>query len=101
MTGPPDIVGNGAAAGAESGEGRNLPVLAAPEPRALVPTEAVAPALFAATGGLLAGVGAFVLVRLLRRTAAAPAILRRRGGRRRREVAATRSFLVDVHLLRR
>jgi hypothetical protein len=59
-------------------------------------------AVVAATGGFLIGVATFVLVRVLRRPRAT-----RRAGRRRRdrsgervEVAATRSFLVDIHLLK-
>jgi len=61
------------------------------------------PAVAAATGGFLLGVASFVLVRILRRPK--PARLRI-GGRRGRkggtiDVAATRSFLVDVHLLDR
>jgi hypothetical protein len=59
------------------------------------------PAAAAATGGFLLGVVTFVLVRVLRRPRAATPRLRRGGGRGRRvEVAASRSFLVDVHLLR-
>ncbi len=67
------------------------------------PSAPLVPApLVAATGGFLAGVFTLMLSRLLRR---------RRGGRflvRRRkrsdsalEIAGTRSFLVDVHLIKR
>jgi hypothetical protein len=82
---------------------RPLPVLAS-EAR---PIEALGPpslpaAVAAATGGFLLGVAAFVLVRVLRRPrrrrAAALAGRQRRG--ERIDVAATRSFLVDIHLLR-
>jgi hypothetical protein len=56
----------------------------------------------AAAGGFLAGVATWVMVRVLRRRRD-PA--RSRGGllgrRQRRDVVASRSFLVDVHLLRR
>ncbi len=59
----------------------------------------------AATGGFVLGVAAFVLVRILRRPSAARSIARKRGrlAARRRgvDVQATRSFLVDVHLLKR
>jgi hypothetical protein len=59
----------------------------------------------AATGGFVLGVAAFVLMRVLRRPSAARALARRRGRlaakRRGVDVQATRSFLVDVHLLKR
>jgi hypothetical protein len=88
----------------EPAENRNLPVLAsAPEARPLErPPERmtlVAPVV-AATGGVLAGLATFALVRVLRHG------LFRRGsgirvGRRRAklDIAASRSFLVDVHVL--
>ncbi len=60
------------------------------------------PAVAAATGGFLLGVATFILVRVLRRPK--PSRLRRRGRRGaadKIEVAASRSFLVDVHLLDR
>ena len=61
--------------------------------------------LVAATGGFLLGVATFVLMRLLRRPAAGRRLARRRsrlGARRRAaEVESTRSFLVDVHVLKR
>ena len=59
----------------------------------------------AATGGFVLGVAAFVLMRVLRRPSAARGLARRRGRldarRRGVDVQATRSFLVDVHLLKR
>ena len=83
-------------------EDRPLPILAS-EAR---PIEFARPSLpatvAAATGGFLLGVAAFVAVRVLRR----PRRMRRsrvaKSARRgeRIDVAATRSFLVDVHLLR-
>jgi hypothetical protein len=100
---------NGAAGpeAAELAEVRPLPVVA-PEPTggAMVAQrlrQLPAPVL-AATGGFLAGVATFVLVRILRRPrpASARALRRaRRGSGRSPEVAATRSFLVDIHLLKR
>ena len=85
-------------------ENRNLPVLAsAPEAR---PVERPEPMpltqpVAAATGGLLAGIGALFLVRALR-----TGFLRRRSGVRigrgrgsKLDIAASRSFLVDVHVL--
>jgi hypothetical protein len=81
---------------------RPLPVLAS-QARPIEFTPPSLPAtVAAATGGFLLGVAAFVVVRVLRR----PRRLRRsrvaRNARRgeRIDVAATRSFLVDVHLLR-
>jgi hypothetical protein len=90
-------------------EVRHLPVLAElPEPRPLerrYPRIAALPApVVAAAGGFLAGVATFVLVRVLRRPSRAPARRASRLGRRRRDsqdVVASRSFLVDVHLLKR
>lgn len=58
----------------------------------------------AATGGFVLGVAAFVLLRVLRRPSAARSLARRQGrlaARRGVDVQATRSFLVDVHLLKR
>jgi hypothetical protein len=59
----------------------------------------------AATGGFVLGVAAFVLLRVLRqpRTAHRLAARRARALSRQRgvDVQATRSFLVDVHLLKR
>jgi hypothetical protein len=84
----------------------NLPVLAAPEPRVIerpvpAPMPLAAP-VAAATGGMLAGIGALVLVRVLRNgLRRQPAV--RIGGRGRKgaklDIATSRSFLVDVHVL--
>ena len=90
-------------------EVRHLPVLAElPEPRPLerrYPRIAALPApVVAAAGGFLAGVATFVLVRVLRRPTRVTARRSSRLGRRRRDsqdVVASRSFLVDVHLLKR
>jgi peptidoglycan/LPS O-acetylase OafA/YrhL len=87
-------------------DGSMAPVLAGSEARVI---EAAAPAalpapVVAAAGGAVVGAVAYILMRVLRRPA------RRRGavrvGRRRfrrggYEVAASRSFLVDVHMLKR
>jgi hypothetical protein len=96
-----------------AGEGRYLPVPAgeaaveAAPPR---PIERAQPvplpvAVAAAATGFLAGVATFVLVRVLRRHRAERAlgrVLSRRGrGRGGLEIAGSRSFLVDIHLLRR
>jgi hypothetical protein len=90
----------------EEAEVRHLPVLAEiPEARPLErlhPRMLPAPAV-AAVGGFLAGVAAFVLVRVLRRAPDRARRVRLGRGRRReaREIAASRSFLVDIHLLKR
>ena len=59
--------------------------------------------IVAATGGFLAGVASWVLVRVLRgRPRRRPVRLAGRRGRGNRlDVAGSRSFLVDVHLLKR
>ena len=88
---------------ATDGQERPLPVLA--EARVLDHPQPVSvpAAMVAATGGFLLGVATFVLVRVLRRPRAGRR-LARRGARNRRgervDIATTRSFLVDVHLLK-
>jgi hypothetical protein len=83
-------------------EVRPLPVLAEPRPIERARPVALPAAIAAATGGFLLGVACFVLVRVLRRPRAAQSL--RLGGSRGRgrktQVAASRSFLVDVHLLK-
>ena len=83
-------------------EVRPLPVLAEPRPIERARPVALPAAMAAATGGFLLGVACFVLVRVLRRPRAAQSL--RLGGSRGRgrktQVAASRSFLVDVHLLK-
>ena len=80
---------------------RPLPVLAEPpviDRRREVPLPT---AVAAATGGFLLGVVSFVLVKVLRRPK--PARVRLGSGRGRGkkvDVPASRSFLVDVHLLK-
>lgn len=88
--------------GTELAEVHALPAVARPA-EITRPRPASLPAtVAAAAGGFLVGVAAFVLVRILRRPR--PARLGRkrlRRGGERVEVAHTRSFLVDVHLLDR
>jgi hypothetical protein len=59
----------------------------------------------AATGGFLLGVAAFMLIKVLRRPAAGRSVSRRRARvlakRRGVEVQGTKSFLVDIHMLKR
>ena len=81
---------------------RPLPVLAS-EARPIERFEGLPlpVAVVAATGGFLLGVATFVLVRVLRRPRAGGVRLGRRSRKGDRvDVAATRSFLVDVHLLK-
>jgi hypothetical protein len=95
----------------QENEVRHLPVpVTVPEARLVEPGQAQlerpflsslpAPVL-AAAGGFLVGVATWVLVRVIRRDRRTPAATRGRRGRRGVEVAGTRSFLVDVHLLKR
>jgi hypothetical protein len=76
----------------------NLPVLAEPRPIERRPPVSLPAAVAAATGGFLLGVVTFMMVRVLRR----PRPVAMRIGRRRKkvDVAASRSFLVDIHLLK-
>ena len=81
------------------------PVLAASEARVIEPVRRSplpAPAL-AAAGGAIVGALTYVLLRILRRPGRGRAQLRI--GRRRRgralEITGSRSFLVDVHMLKR
>jgi len=85
------------------GEVRHLPVqLPERAPPAERKPAAIATPLVAATGGLLAGIATMVLVRLLRRGPQRRLVIGGRGRRGRApEIAATRSFLVDVHMLKR
>jgi hypothetical protein len=84
---------------------RPLPVLAEP-PEARVLEKPPPPPLpivvAVGTVGFIAGVIAWTLVRVLRRPRGSSAV-RALGRRRQRgiEIAGTRSFLVDVHLLKR
>ena len=81
---------------------RPLPVLAEPRPIERAVPASLPAAVVAATGGFLIGVTTFVLVGLLLRLRAAASLRLGRGRRRgkRVEVATSRSFLVDIHLLK-
>jgi hypothetical protein len=81
---------------------RPLPVLAEARPVERPAPVPLPVAVAAAAGGFLLGVATWVLVRLLRRPKAARIKVGRGVSRRGQkvDVAATRSFLVDVHLLR-
>ncbi len=79
-------------------EVRPLPVLAEPRPIERRPAVSLPAAVAAATGGFLLGAVTFLAVSVLRRPKA-PTI--RLGGRRKKtEIAGSRSFLVDIHLLK-
>ncbi len=88
-------------------EVRRLPLPAGSEAGALERSRTVAvPAtVVAAAGGFLMGVAAFVALRILRRPGTARSLTRRRGRLTNRgravDVQGTKSFLVDVHLLKR
>jgi peptidoglycan/LPS O-acetylase OafA/YrhL len=100
----PDIEETAATNGSHSGS--MTPVLAASEARAIEPAQqpALPAPVVAAAGGAVVGAIAYVLLRVLRRPArrrAAVRIGKRRGRRGGLEVTGSRSFLVDVHMLKR
>jgi hypothetical protein len=79
----------------------NLPVLAEPRPIERRVEVSLPAAVAAATGGFLVGMATFLLVRVLRRPRPATLRLGRGRGRGKKiDVAGSRSFLVDVHLLK-
>jgi hypothetical protein len=83
-------------------EVRPLPVLAEGRTVALErPRTTVSAPVVAATGGMLAGMLTMALVRVLRRGPRTLVLRRRRRGDRALEIMASRSFLVDVHVLKR
>jgi hypothetical protein len=73
--------------------------VSAQSPRLMVALPLPRSPIAAAAGGLTAGAAFVTLVRVLSRRRA-PRIGARRGKDLRRNAVATRSFLVDVHLLR-
>jgi hypothetical protein len=82
------------------------PVLAGSEARAIEPARpaAVPVPVVAAAGGALVGAVAYMLLRVLRRPSHRRATVRIGRGRGRRgslEIVGSRSFLVDVHMLKR
>ncbi len=79
-----------------------LPVLAEVRPIERAEPAPVPAAVAAATGGFVLGVATFLFARVLRRPRRRALRLGGRGRKGQRiEVAGTRSFLVDVHLLDR
>ena len=95
------------AADEQVAEVRHLPVPAdGPATELTRPLPASLPAtVIAATGGFVLGAAAFVLMRILRRPGAGRRLARRRrkmiSKQRGVDVEASRSFRVDVHLLKR
>lgn len=90
---------------ASNGHHEVAPVLAASEARVIEPAEqpALPAPVVAAAGGAVVGAVAYMLLRIIRRPARRRAALRLGRGRRGRalEVTGSRSFLVDVHMLKR
>jgi hypothetical protein len=86
--------------------GSLAPVLRGTEARAIEPARqpSVPAPVVAAAGGAVAGAVAYVLLRVIRQVPRRRGTVRigKRGLRRGRlEVAGSRSFLVDVHMLKR
>ncbi|MET0511482.1 MAG: hypothetical protein ABW135_07360 [Thermoleophilaceae bacterium] len=82
-------------------EARPLPVLAEPRPIERRREVSLPAAVAAATGGFLIGVATFVLVKILRRSRPVRTRIGSGRGRGKRvDVAASRSFLVDIHMLK-
>jgi hypothetical protein len=90
-----------------SSNGSATPVLAGSDARPIerAPAAQLPAPVIAATGGVVVAAATYLLLRILRRPARRGASLKigRRRGRRRGalEVAGSRSFLVDVHMLKR
>ena len=84
---------------------RHLPVLASEaRPIETLPSGVLSTPAAAAAGGFLAGIATFVLVRAMRARPGRFRLRRRRrqgGVERALEIAASRSFLVDVHVIKR
>jgi hypothetical protein len=88
----------------DQGDARPLPVPAQAQAVERPPPASLPAAAAAGAGGFLLGVATFLLVRVLRRPrppARRRAIRRGARGGERLDIAASRSFLVDVHLLDR
>jgi hypothetical protein len=96
--------------GSGNGSSRNLPVLATEarlepargEQRTLERASDALPApVVAAAGGFLTGVATFLLVRVLRGRGQRPLVRRMKRRDKALQIAGSRSFLVDVHMLKR
>ena len=88
---------------ASNGHASGSVVLAGSEARVVeqVQQSPVPAPVVAAAGGALAGALAFVLLRALTRAPRAAAVRIRRRKRGGFEITSSRSFLVDVHMLKR
>jgi hypothetical protein len=75
----------------------NLPVLAEPRTIERRVDVSLPAAVAAATGGFLLGIATFLMVRVLRRPRP---VAVRLGKRKKTNIAGSRSFLVDIHLLK-
>ena len=88
----------------EAGDGQESAARQLPEPRS-APTDVsawrgeVRSAAIAAAGGLVAGAATVAVIRATRATGSRRPARRARGRNRQMNVVASRSFLVDVHLL--
>jgi len=104
-----DIHGEPPTKGAPRRRRSMAPVLAGSEARVVEPAQPAAmppvPVVAAAAGGAVVGAFMVFLLRVLRRPArrrpTAVRIGKRRGRRGTLEVTGSRSFLVDVHMLKR
>jgi hypothetical protein len=87
--------------------GSGAPVLAATEARPIerAPVSQLPVPVVAATGGVIVAAATYLLLRIIRRPARGAASVRIGRGRGRRrgtlEITGSRSFLVDVHMLKR
>ena len=90
---------------ASNGHHEQTPVLVASEARAIERAQpaALPVPVVAAAGGAVVGAVAYMLLRVLRRPARQRGAVRIGRGRRGRglEITGSRSFLVDVHMLKR
>jgi len=85
-------------------ERHDIAVLPATEARPIERAQQSAlpvPAAAAATGGVVLAAATYLLVRILRRPARKRGTLRVGRGRKGLEISGSRSFLVDVHVLKR
>jgi hypothetical protein len=89
-----DTNGAGAAESTAIAATEARPVARAPQSALPVPAAA-------ATGGVVLAAATYLLVRILRRPARKRGALRIGRGRKGLEIAGSRSFLVDVHVLKR
>jgi hypothetical protein len=80
---------------------RQGPIRALDRRERMLPAVPVSRPMVAAAGGVVAGAAAFATVRAIRNRRQLRRLRKGKGRELRRSVVATRSFLVDVHLLGR